>query len=184
MILTLAHVLIVWMHINDWFTIFVMTSVWWIVNEIKTSSSKPFVGIGIGRKENEIYRLSLNNKKYLPDFIEYRKRRRVLSYSLYSRTVKYFYAVIDTWVHQFGWIEGEQFKDILYIWHYFHNWIRTQLSKSQFEMEYRISKLRLNKKNRQPIACGDYRHNLRVGMKFQNSRGEVSLKVFVNVEKS
>ena len=51
-------------------------------------------------------------------------------------------------------------------------------------MEYRISKLRLNKKNRQHIACGDYRHNLRVGMKFQNSRGEVSLKVFVNAEKS
>ena len=45
-----------------------------------------------------------------------------------------------------------------------------QLSKSQFEMEYRISKLRLNKKNRQHIACGDYRHNLRVGMKFQNPR--------------
>ena len=59
-----------------------------------------------------------------------------------------------------------------------------QLSKSEFEMEYRISKLRLNKKNRQHIACGDYRHNLRVGMKFQNSRGEVSLKVFVNVQKS
>ena len=58
------------------------------------------------------------------------------------------------------------------------------LSKSQFEMEYRISKIRLNKKNRQHLACGDYRHNLRVGMKFQNSRGEVSLKVFVNVENS
>jgi hypothetical protein len=44
------------------------------------------------------------------------------------------------------------------------------LSKSQFEMEYRISKLRLNKKNRQHIACGDYRHNFRVGMKFENPR--------------
>ena len=48
-------------------------------------------------------------------------------------------------------------------------------------MEYRISKLRLNKKNRQHIARGDYRHNLRVGMKFQNSRGVVSLQVF-NIE--
>ena len=145
------------MHIYDWSKIFVMTFVWWIVNEIKTSSTICRNWNRKKKKTRKMYLLSLVIKVSPSFWYNIERGRRVLSYSSYSRTVKYScrYRHMSSSI----WMDGRRAKFEIFciygIIHHWNNWTNHNLKWN------RISKLRLNKKNRQHIACGDYRHNLR-----------------------